>query len=128
MTDRLNGERRSYSRFRIDISAVAYCDGVNHEIRCIVRDISERGLCITADVFDGWKEFLVKGRAITVQFVDEFPFGRGIQTEVVSVECNIRHVREKDGALIIGCYAGNGAYAQYVKLREAGVRMGKRSE
>lgn len=121
MADITGYERRSYSRFKTDVEAVAYCAGVNHEIRCRVCDISEEGLCITADTFDGWEEHLTKGRTITVQFVDEYPFGRGTETECISIRCNIRHVKEENDRIIAGCFAADGGYGRYVKFREAGI-------
>ncbi len=83
----------------------------------MVQNISEKGLCLEIEVFEGYQKFFTRGTPIMIQFVDSFPFGSDIESDVEIIKCSIRHVKEEEGKIIIGCFVSSEEYGKYVQHR-----------
>ncbi|MCR4655787.1 MAG: PilZ domain-containing protein [Lachnospiraceae bacterium] len=118
-------DRRSYSRLGSGINACVFCNGLNGEIKCRIENISEKGICLETEAFEGYQQFFAQGNIITIQFVDSFPFGNDIESDIETINCSVRHVKEKDGIILIGCYVSSDEYRKYVRHRELSGYMQK---
>ena len=113
-----NRDRRSYPRIFINIDACAFIEDLEDEIVCKLLNISEYGLCAEFDPFEGFRDHLHKGVVMTMQFVDSFYYGQGMESDVISIKCNIRYVEETGRKIIIGCAVDSDDYKKYVEHKQ----------
>ena len=111
-------DRRAYCRQGVDIRACLFCEGLNREIKSRLCNICERGMCVEAKPFDGYETFIHKGKRMKVLFMDSFSFGDDIESDVLNVDCTVRHVKEEDERIVIGCYVYSRDFEKYVQHRE----------
>lgn len=111
-------EKREFPRTEIDVPALI-TDGKNHkEINCMVKNISENGICLEVPI-DEYKNDLIKvGEGVHVQYIDTYQYGRNIETEVLSTECTVRHIKEIGKKIIMGAYITEDDFRSYAIRRE----------
>ncbi len=117
-------DRRSYSRMSLEIKACVFFKQISGEVPCRIRNISEKGLSLEVEPFEGDAEHLIKGNALDLQFVDNFTFGRDVESDVINIRCVIRHVEREDGIFVLGCYVSSADYERYVRHREVSGILG----
>ena len=108
-------DKRFAKRYDVnDIVIVVYKDG--KEITGHIENMSEDGFCffVNFDQYIG----LSQGDILTVQFFDRFRWGRLIEKDVVSVKCNVRHVRCDKERMHVGVSAVIGNYRDYFVHKE----------
>ena len=121
----MRNDRRTYARFDTDIDACAFFENLSDEIKCRVVNISEIGACVEIGVFPDYQEYIQKGSVMKLQFIDSFPFGSYLESDVINISCNIRYVEEQEGRLVIGCAVNSEDYKSYVRHRETARIFGK---
>ena len=119
-------DKRTYPRVDVVIPALITEDRNHEEIPCTVRNISENGICFEFNS-DGGKyvDSLQKGDAIHFQFIDTYQFGSNIETDVLSNDCTVRHIRICGDMMIIGGYVTEEEFRQYAARRELVSSIGR---
>ena len=115
-------DKRLYGRENVELSALVFTDRDHQEVVCSVKNISEHGICFELPVTEENKSRFRKGDTIEFQFVDSFMFGSQLETDMILDKCIVRHITEKEGQLVIGCYLDDKKYEHYVVHKELSVR------
>ncbi|MCR4618448.1 MAG: PilZ domain-containing protein [Lachnospiraceae bacterium] len=111
-------DKRTYPRIDVLIPALITEGRKHREIPCTIKNISETGICFEMPMEEKYLESVQKGDAVHFQFIDTYQYGRNIQTDVLSNDCTIRHIRVNGNCITVGGYVTEEDYRKYAVRRE----------
>ena len=112
----MNEDRRRYERWYIHIEALLYNNDAGTEAKCTVKDISENGISFMMPKTINCP--FQQGDLIEFQFYDEFPFGRTMESFVITEQATIRHLGTEGDKWVLGCAVSSERFREYVLRRE----------
>ncbi len=110
--------KRLFTRLDTDIAANICESSENKEIRCIVRNISECGICFETPKDAPFVTRIRKEDDLYFQFKDTFRMDDKMETDVLTGRSRIKHVTEKKDRVLIGCYLNREKFRQYFLHRQ----------
>ena len=111
-------DNRYYTRTAVSVPAILHESRHHREISCMVRDVSEKGICFEIPAEDANRESLCEGGVIHFQFIDTYQYGKEAETDVLSNDGNIRYVKMLGNLIRIGCYVSGEDFSRYAVRRE----------
>ena len=111
-------DNRYYQRTLVSVPAILHEKASNREISCMVRDISENGICFEVPVRERNVDSLSEGGSLHFQFIDTYQYGKEVETDVLSNDGRIRYMRLYDDVLRVGCYVTGDDFKKYAVRRE----------
>ena len=118
-------ENRSYSRTEVSVPAILHDSIQNGEINCMVRDVSEKGICFEVPTDEEFVDNLRTGDSVHFQFIDTFQYGKESETDILSSDCTIRYRKIIGNIIRIGCYVCEKEFMQYAIRKEVVKSIGK---
>ena len=110
--------KRLFTRLDTDISANIYEASENKDIRCIVRNISEYGICFEAPKDAPFVARIHEDDDLHFQFKDSFRIDDKMETDILTGRSRIKHVTQKKDRVLIGCYLNKEKFRQYFRHRQ----------
>ena len=110
--------KRLFTRLDTNISANIYEASENKEICCIVRNISEYGICFETKKDEPFVTRIRENDNLYFQFKDSFRMDDKIETSVLTGRSRIKHVTTKKDKVFIGCYLNKENFRQYFRHRQ----------
>ena len=111
-------DNRYYVRTAVSVPAILHENRHHKEISCMVKDVSEKGICFEIPADDSYSESLCAGESIHFQFIDTYQYGKEAETDVLSNDCTIRYVKMLGNLIRIGCYVSGEDFSRYAVRRE----------
>ena len=93
--------KRLFTRLDTDISANIYEASENKEIRCIVRNISEYGICFETPKDAPFVTRIHEDDDLYFQFKDSFRMDDKMETDILTGRSRIKHVTQKKDRVLI---------------------------
>lgn len=111
-------DKRYYPRTPVSVPAILHDSVQNGEICCMVRDVSEKGVCFEISAKEQYAGNLHTGDPVHFQFIDTYQYGKESETDILSDECTIRYVKAFGDYIRIGCYVVAEDFQKYAVRRE----------
>ena len=111
-------DKRNYNRIPCNIKAVMFKKGLNREVTCIIKNISETGILIQTNK----KDFnLNNDDTITIEFYDEIIINKQIYNYSIIERVIIKHIEESETSYSIGGYINSNEYKDYIIQKEISI-------